>query len=226
MTPQPGERPNEPGAQRPRLQPGVARHYHSPLREQRAARTRHRIIDSARELFLSDGFAGTTIAAIARRAGVAPQTVYAVFGSKSAVLEALLSGLEESAGAAEWRRALADESDPARLLDLFAQWTASMLGTSKELLAAARGALQDPAVRELAARGDEHRRNALRALIDRIDEGGGLRAGLSPEHALDRAWMLTGVELFLAADSCGWSHDEYTEWLTELLHQQLLPAGS
>ena len=50
-----------------------------------------------------------------------------------------------------------------------------------------------------------------------------LRTGLSDEHALDQAWMLTGVELYLSAtDGCGWTDTQYQQWLTALLQQQLL----
>jgi len=203
--------------------PRAGRSYRSPRREQQAAQTRRRITDGARELFVREGFGGTTVNAIARAAGVSPQTVYAVFGSKSAVLEAVLGGLEEAAGAPEWRRALAEEDDPATLMDLFARWTASMLGTSRQLLVAARSALQDPRVAQLAARGDDHRRAALRELVGRLDAAGALRPGLPPEQAVDRAWALTGVELFLAvSEGCGWTGDEYADWLSELLRQQLL----
>ena len=42
-------------------------------------------------------------------------------------------------------------------------------------------------------------------------------------RAVDRAWMLTGVELYLAAtDGCGWSDLDYENWLGDLLRQQLL----
>lgn len=199
------------------------RRYHSPLREDRAARTRRRITEAAGELFLEDGFGATTVGAIAARAGVSPQTVYAAFGSKAAVLEALLASLEDAAGAAGWRERLAEEDDPAALLDLFARWTASMLGTSRQLLVAARGAMHDPRVRELAARGDDHRRDALRDLLGRLSRAGALRPDLSPQEALDRAWALTGVELFLAvSEGCGWGRDAYASWLSELLRQQLL----
>lgn len=224
MTPrQAGGREHHERPPTPATTPQRARPYRSPLREQQAARTRQRITDSARELFLEKGFAGTTIAAIARGAGVSQQTVYAVFGSKSAVLETLLSGLEEAAGAVEWLEALSAEDDPAELLDLFARWTASMLGTSRELLVAARGSLHDPRVRELAARGDEHRRDALRALVGRIAAAGALRPDLRPERAVDRAWALTGAELYLAvSEGCAWSRDDYAAWVSELLRQQLL----
>ena len=57
------------------------RPYRSTLREERARETRLRIRKSARRLFAARGFAETTIAQIAKDAGVAPQTVYAVFGS-------------------------------------------------------------------------------------------------------------------------------------------------
>ncbi len=199
------------------------RRYHSPLREERAARTRRRITEAAGELFLEDGFGATTVGAIAARAGVSPQTVYATFGSKAAVLEALLASLEDAAGAAGWQERLAEEDDPAALLDLFARWTASMLGTSRQLLVAARGAMHDPRVGELAARGDDHRRDALRDLLGRLSRAGALRPDLSPEEALDRAWALTGVELFLAvSEGCGWGREAYASWLSELLRQQLL----
>lgn len=199
------------------------RAYRSPLRERRTAETRRRITQSAAALFHTNGFVGTTIAAIARDAGVSPQTVYATFGSKGAILEALLTALEEDAGASRWREALEAEDDPVELLDLWARWTASMLETSREHLLAARGALQDPKVAELAARGEEHRRIALQGLVGRIATAGALRDGLPPEQAVDRAWALTGPELFLAVrEGCGWDTDTYTAWVSEMLRQQLL----
>ena len=66
--------------------------YSSPLRRQRAADTRDRIAVAARELFAVNGFAGTTIAGIAAKAGVSVQTVYATFGTKGAIVSALTIG--------------------------------------------------------------------------------------------------------------------------------------
>src|SRR5215471_7979495 len=140
-----------------------ARRYRSPLRAERAADTRHRITTAALELFTEHGFGGSTVTAIAKRAGVAPQTVYAVFGTKGAILQALLSRLEEDAGAAEWRARIA-AGDPADKLAGFAQWTAAMLSTSKATIAAAQGAVGDPAIIALRAEADGHRRQALASL--------------------------------------------------------------
>jgi len=203
-----------------------ARRYRSPLRAERAADTRHRITTAALELFTEHGFGGSTVTAIAKRAGVAPQTIYAIFGTKGAILQALLSRLEEDAGAAEWRSRIAAADDPADKLAGFAQWTAAMLSTSKATIAAAQGAVGDPAFIGLRAEADRHRRQALASLIDVLADRGALAAGLIRQRAVDRAWMLTGVEIYLAAtDGCGWSDAEYATWLAGLLVSQLLTSG-
>src|SRR5687767_11182338 len=66
------------------------RQYTSERRSEQARETRRRILDAARELFLEQGYGATTISAIASRAGVAVQTVYAVFGSKRQLLSDLV----------------------------------------------------------------------------------------------------------------------------------------
>ena len=55
----------------------------STRRERRVDATRARILDAAITRFLDDGYAATTVEAIAQDAGVAVQTIYNVFGSKS-----------------------------------------------------------------------------------------------------------------------------------------------
>ena len=178
---------------------------------------------AARELFAVNGFTGTTIAGIARRAGVSVQTVYATFGSKGAIVTALTSQFEADADAAGWRRRLEEATDPASLLQTFAQWTCALLSTSKETIAAVQAAAADPAIAELKVVGDQHRRQALESLIRRIADYQALPGELSEQRAVDRAWMLTGVELYLAAtDGCGWSDLDYENWLGDLLRQQLL----
>src|SRR3954471_20894515 len=90
------------------------RHYRSQLREERAADTRRRITRAAGELFAAHGFAGTTVAGIAERAGVSEATVYATFGTKGAIVRALLSEMEQQADAAGWSARIAGESDQRR----------------------------------------------------------------------------------------------------------------
>ncbi|MEE6281814.1 TetR/AcrR family transcriptional regulator [Georgenia sunbinii] len=213
MTPRPGPPPDE----RP------ARTYRSPLRTRRAAETRERIAASARDLFAEHGFAGTTVAEVAEVAGVTPQTVYATFGSKGAIVGALLAQLEHDADAAGWLVRVRAEADPRRKLADFAAWTSALLSSSKVALTAMHVAAGDPALAELRTQGDQHRRAALRELVTDLEQAGALSRDLTIARGVDRAWMLTGVELYLAArDACGWSDAEYADWLTRLLQDQLL----
>lgn len=202
---------------------GTARPYRSPMRQQRAEDTRGRITAAAGELFAEHGFAGTTVAKIATRAGVATPTVYATFGSKGAIVRALLAQMEQDSNRTDWGRRISQEHDPQAKLAAFAGWTTALLSSSKSVIATVRGAAADPAIIELREEGDRHRRAGLRALITSLADLQALPPALDQERALDRAWMLTGVELYLAAtEACGWTDAEYEHWLTALLQQQLL----
>ncbi|MQA82518.1 MAG: TetR family transcriptional regulator [Streptosporangiales bacterium] len=70
--------------------PARARSYDSPVRRAKAARTRAAILAAARESFETRGWQGTTMREIAAAAGVAVETVYAMVGSKAAILDRLM----------------------------------------------------------------------------------------------------------------------------------------
>lgn len=61
-----------------------------PTRKERSERTRRAIVQAATDEFRASGYHGTTMAAIARRAGVAVQTVYFVFHTKPLLLTATI----------------------------------------------------------------------------------------------------------------------------------------
>src|SRR5215467_2384051 len=81
------------------------RAYNSTRRREQAAGTRREILEAAQRLFERQGYASTTMAAIAAEAGVALKTVYVAFETKSGVLRALwnllLRGDEESVPVAD-----------------------------------------------------------------------------------------------------------------------------
>ena len=95
----------------------VKRRYDSPRRREQAAETRRQILAASQRLFERDGYAATSVAAIAAEAGVALKTVYVAFGTKSGVLRALwnvlLRGDDENAPIAEreWYRSVLAEPD-------------------------------------------------------------------------------------------------------------------
>ena len=67
------------------------RRYNSKRRQAQARETRRQITEAARMLFTERGYSGATIEAIAQEAGVATETVYAVFGNKRAILVHLVN---------------------------------------------------------------------------------------------------------------------------------------
>lgn len=64
----------------------------------RAAAKRQQIIDSARDLFLEKGFAGSSMDAVVGQAGVSKQTLYRYFPSKTDLLAAVLASEIDTSG--------------------------------------------------------------------------------------------------------------------------------
>jgi len=56
--------------------------------------------------------------------------------------------------------------------------------------------------------------------------GGALRPGLTARQAADRAWILTGPEVYLLAAACGWTAENYQDWLAALLCEQILKPAT
>ena len=78
-------------------QPVKTRRYDASSRRAAARQRRDDILSAARELMLRNGYAATTVGAIARAAGVSTETVYKAFGDKPGVVQALYRrGLEGS----------------------------------------------------------------------------------------------------------------------------------
>lgn len=201
----------------------TSRPYQSTLREERAHDTRRRIRASARKLFGAQGFTETTIARIAEEAGVATQTVYAVFGSKGGIVGAMLEDLEESADLDAWVTRMITEEDPHRQLRVFVSWIRTLFEKGAPILRAAMAARNQPGVAAMAERGDEKRRTGSMQLTQMWSREEALRKGLEPTDAAERLWLLTSVEQYLlATDALGWSPDQYEQWLGDLLDLELL----
>jgi len=201
----------------------TSRPYRSKLRTARAEDTRLRIRSSARRLFATNGFVETTINQIADDAGVAQQTVYAVFGSKGGIVAAMLEDLEQSAGLDGWVAKMIAEEDPHRQLRIFVSWICTFFHQGAPMLRAALQALGDPDVAAFAERGDASRRSGTRQLTAIWAARGFLRADIDAEAAAQRLWLLTNVEQYLhAVDQLGWPTEQYEQWLGDLLEREIL----
>ena len=209
------------------------RTYDSTLRRARAERTRARIVEAAGRLFVEQGYTATTIPAIAEQAGVAVETVYRSVGGKAgllaaAVRAAVAGGAQRAAVPVPERpaiRRIIDEPDPERQLRLYAAtqpgiW--SRVGPLMRVLDAA--STGDPSLVELREQISGERRTGLREGLGRLlEERGALRAGLTAERAGDVVYAVCGQPNYQAlVVECGWTEDDYRDWLAETMTAALL----
>jgi AcrR family transcriptional regulator len=195
-------------------------------RQSQALWTRRLIVDAARTLFLERGYTATTMDAIAKEAGVAVSTVYAVYKNKRAILRAIRETWHEQTRAREINEEASRQPNPERRLRMVAHATRRQWETGGAVVAVYQGAAA--ADREVAAELREALRGR-RAALDRVVEGmdGALRPGLDPARAAAVLRALCRAEVFRElVEESGWSPGEYEAWLFETLKEQLLPSAT
>ena len=203
------------------------RAYNSSRRREAAEQTRQRILAAARERFLAEGYAGTTIAAIAADAGTAAETVYANFRTKPALLEAVV----RAAARGEEPTAIPDQpgpraavaaDDPREQLRRFAADVVLRLervGPLLRVLGAAEAA--DPALAELHERVQAFRLENLRVVAAALARVGAL--AVPEDAAAETVWALASPDVHdLLTRRRGWSRERYADWLATTLAAALL----
>ena len=168
-------------------------------RAERALATRRRMLASARDLFIEQGYAGTTVEQIAADAGVAVQTVYYTFRTKGLLLRELVevtAAGEEPAvpvmGRA-WAREMLSATSAQRVLALAVEHGTAIYERVSPLwpaVTAAAGA--DPDVTAYWQAVGAGRRDGQRQLVARLVGLDALRPGLDPERATDLVMALAG----------------------------------
>lgn len=207
------------------------RPYNAEGRRAQARATRDRILDVARDLFIANGFAGTSIAGIAEVAGVSVPTVFARFGSKAALLkEAVESAIVGDtdpipfADRPEMRHVRAGRSARqvmVRLADLIASAGPRVVPIAMVMYAAADA---DPEIRALAREQDELRLAGAELLaataLDRL--GSHDRAHL--EELRDLIWTMNAPQTYdLLVNRRGWSTERYATWVARTLSAAIKP---
>ena len=208
-------------------EPVKPRRYDSPRRRAQAEATRREILEAAERRFVRDGYAATTMAAIAKEAGVALKTVYVVFETKSGVLRALWN-LRVRGDQADvpiqdraWYREVLADPDPERALRLGAHEARLVKERAGGLFAVLRSAADaDPDIARLWERINAEFHANQRVVIEAL---GPLRPGLEIDRAADIMWTLNHPDVWqLLVDRRGWTPDEWEEWFTATLTAQLL----
>ena len=211
--------------------PRTKRVYDSSRRKQQALQTQRQIIEAARTLFIARGYSGATIEAIAQEAGVAPETVYAAFGSKRAILSRLFDvslvgddlpiPLLERSGP----QAAMNETDQHRQIELFVEDIYNIMSRVAPLFEVMRGAAKtEPEIAEMLQNILRARVQGMKAFVHALMKNGPLRDGLTPNKAAETVWTLTSAEIFtLLRTDRHWSEQQHKQWLVDSLTRLLLP---
>lgn len=190
--------------------------------------TREAIIEAAEQLFRRDGYAGTTITAIARGAGAAVQTVYNSVGSKAAVLSAVL---DRSASGEQGRPVIdflaerLDQADSApAVVDVLADWFAEVNPRTLDIHRVIHQAAGvDAEIAELQQRRAMQRLERYRRLEPKLRAQGALRPGLDADRVSATVWAIGSPASYEAlVVQAGWSLAEYRDWVADSLRAALL----
>ncbi|GAA3797785.1 TetR/AcrR family transcriptional regulator [Cellulomonas soli] len=212
-------------------------------RTRRAIATRARLTTAARTLFVRDGYASTTVAAVARAAGVAEQTVYYSYPTKAELLVGCLDhavdGTDRVPGHAPadltglaWVRTALEEPDASQRLFLHVRGFADLMSRAAPLLDVLRLAGAGEASLAQAWEQDESRRRAVHeALVETY-----LRDAVpaqttehppapGPEGATDVVGLVLGPETWNAlVGRAGWSRLAWARWAHRSLLAELAPG--
>ena len=205
------------------------RTYSSPRREEAARATRRAILDAARRLFVSKGYAATTIDDIATGAAVSRPTVFSV-GSKAGLLKLVrdiaIAGDDEPVAVPD-REAVAQmrtAPDPETTLRLHARNVVAINSRYldiDEVLRQAAGA--DPELRRLWNDSEAQRLAGAAIVIDDVLSKGPLKPEVDRRRAIDILWLLMAPDHLRRMRARGWDDSAYEEWLADTLVAQLLP---
>ncbi|WP_432971251.1 TetR/AcrR family transcriptional regulator [Dactylosporangium sp. CA-233914] len=197
---------------------------------QRSARTKRAIVAAAHDLFTSKGYAATTLQEIAGAAGVAVQTVYFHFGTKSRLLKEVVdvrsAGDDEPVALLErdWFARLRAATDPAEVLTGWVRASGLILARVAPILAVVRDAAPtDPEMAGQWTVNSRQRRQAHAEFVTVLGGLGALPPAMSEDRASDITVALLSPELFLVLTrECGWSREAWEAWALDHLRHDLL----
>ena len=200
------------------------RAYKSLTRQRQAHETRRRIVGATRRLLEAEGYAGMTVEAVARRAEVAVQTVYAVFGSKTGILAELLNETTFGADYENTVQQILEEKDPEKRLRGAARIARQIHDTQRAGFDLLRGAgVVAPELARLEQERERIRYEREEAMILSLRDAKRLRPGLSYRAARDILWTLTSSDVYrMLVRDRGWSSQKYQDWLADTLVRSLL----
>jgi AcrR family transcriptional regulator len=206
------------------------RSYASLLRREGAEITRREILAAARKMFSENGYAATTMPAIAEAAGIALDTVYASVGKKPALfallVESAISGTDVAVPAEErdYVREIREEPDASKKLEIYAAALRRIQERLAPLFRVLREAAPlDPRLGELWKEIADRRAKNMKLLAQDLLETGKLRSDMSVEMVADVLWSMNSPEYFLLfVEGRGWEPELFERWLKDAWCRLLL----
>lgn len=210
----------------------VKRRYDNSRRLAQVAATRLKVIQAAHRLFTENGYPATTIEAVAEAADTPLPTLYRLFGSKRALLAAVLDtafGGDDQPIAFGDRpaiRAARAEPDPAKMAAAFARIVAEFMQRSSAILNVLATAAQvDPDAAQLLAQTRSQRHTGQSRIVAALHGTGALDPGLDTDEASDIVYALLSPEVHrILTVERGWPADRYERWIARSL-STLLRTG-
>ena len=205
------------------------RTYDASGRRAAAEQTRARVLAAARELFVDQGYAATSVSEIARSAGVSVDTVYATVGRKPQLLLTVVDMVLASsprplpASERDYVRAIRSASTAHDMLATYAVALARLMPTVSPLLLALRdAALTDAECARTWSHVVERRARNMLDLAADLRATGDLRDDLDDQDVADLVWSTNSPEFYAAWISRGRSPDDYAATLTDLWSRALI----
>ena len=200
------------------------RAYHSPRRQEQANVTKSRIVAAAMQLMKEKGYADMTLEAIAREAGVAPQTVYAVCGSKKGVLAAILETTVEAKRYDKLRDSIPHIMTGKERVVEIGHFMSKLMEDAMPVFDIIRGmSVLSPEFAEQEYDQSMMLLEKCRKSVHKMAEDGMLRPGLSEERAAELYWSITTPGLHRRLTKMlNWSAEEYAAWISYLIGMALL----
>lgn len=205
------------------------RRYDSSRRAEQARQTRATVVEAAKRLFLRDGFAATTIAAIAAEARVSVETIYKAFGSKPGLVRAIcdtaLAGQEPVPAETRSDLMQAHEPDPRKIIKGWGELTVEIAPRISPILLLVRAAASaDPEMAELSAEIDSARLRRMTGNAHNLAAAGHLRDDITVEQAGEVMWTYSSPELYeLLVLRLGWPMERYGSFIADAMIAALLP---
>ncbi|RSN19320.1 hypothetical protein DMC61_39860 [Amycolatopsis sp. WAC 04169] len=196
---------------------GKPRRYRSALRARQVEQTRQEVLDAAVDLFARNGWARTTVGAIATEAGVAVETVYSGFGSKKALLRAAMDvaivGDAEPVPLVEREpyRKLSAEPPDRRLQGAIAIAGQIYSGPVSRLWRALNeAAAGDPEVADWCTELEAGRRTTMSEMLELV------YGRQADDRIVDIVWGLVSIETYTKfCVERGWTTEQWRDWAAE-----------